>query len=171
MKKLFLVTLIAAFSLSCSSNDDIPLDSIVGSWDFSGVSITYKDGTQKQVEVNECFQYLYMFANKNGGYALDIPIYDADFGDCYIRIRTSKGNWQKLSENLYHVEMQFYYITPYLPEPGEYYEEGEASFNLDVSFPDSKTMYVHNQDLLGYYPEEVLDEDVVSFSIIYKKPH
>ena len=168
MKKLFLFTLVVPLFFSCSS-DDTPLDPFIGSWQAKSVSLTLNDGSTQLVELAECDQPINIYALREGGFILEISAYDEEYEGCYIHITTYQSNWNKLSENQYFVEMKFYYTHPYLLDPGEYYEEGEMSFMLDVSFPDEKIMYIYNQELLGFYPTPILDEGVVSYSIIYEK--
>lgn len=168
MKRLFLILLTIVFLLSCSSDDEVPKDSIVGYWKPVGISLLLNDGTAKEVALTECELHTYMSMQKEGGFHLQIHTYDEDNESCYSHISSYNANWNKVSENQYSVEMKFYYITYKLPEPGEYYDEGEITFTLNVSFPEEKVMHIHDQELLGFFPEEIYGEDVASFYVIYE---
>lgn len=168
MKKLFIFFLMSTLLLSCSTNDDVPLDPFIGDWESVSVLLLLKNGTDREVPLTECERQIYMAAPQRGGFIMEISAYDEEYGGCYIHISSTKSKWNKVSKDRYMVDMEYYYSTPTL-EPGEQYEEDSITFTLDVSFPAEKSMHVYNQELLGFYPEAVLAEDVASFYIIYKK--
>lgn len=169
MKKPLILFLITILFFSCSSDNDLLLDPLIGDWESVSVSLLLNDGTTREVALTECERQIYMFASQTGGFIMKISAYDEEYEGCYIHISSYRSYWNKVSEDLYVVDMDYYIITQEVREPGEYYEEGAITFTLDVSFPSEKTMHVHNQELLGFYPEAVFGEDVASFYIIYKK--
>lgn len=168
MKKLFLFILTIVFLLSCSSDDSTYRDSFIGDWKPVGISLLLNDGTVMDVELTECEKHTYMTVHQEGGFQLRIHAYDTDNESCYSHISSYNAHWNKVSENQYFVEMKFYYITHELPEPGEYYDEGEITFTLNVSFPEERVMHVYDQELFGFFSEEIYEENVASYYVIYE---
>lgn len=60
---------------------------------------------------------------------------DVDYDGCYAHIAANKVKWNKISENQYLIDMQFYHTHPYMLDLREYFEEREITFTIDVSFP------------------------------------
>lgn len=167
VKKAFFLFVIAVFLFSCSSESDGYKDPSIGSWSLMGVTLLLNDGTVMDVELT-CEVATYLSLHNDGGVNFQLHAYDEEFNGCYSHITANKAYWTKISENKYFIEMKFHYTHPYLLDPGEYYEEGEITFSLDVSFPEDKVMHVYNQELFGLFPAEIYGENVASYYVVYK---
>lgn len=165
MKNTLLILIIAGFFFSCSSNDKDKIDPLIGFWEPVQVGLVLADGTTRVEALPECEQGGSMRIHKNGQFGLSIYAQINEESNCHRHIATLDGNWGKVTENNYSIYFWFYYDDE---DYNAELEEGEANFSLDVSFPEEDILHVYDQELLGFYPEAVLAEDVVSFYIIYR---
>lgn len=165
MKNTIFIVIIAGFLFSCSSDDEVKSDPLIGFWNPFQVGLVLADGTTRVEALPECEQGASMRIHKNGQFGLSIYAQLNEEEDCLRRIETMDGSWDKVTENNYAIYFWFYYDDE---DYNAVLEEGEANFSLDVSFPEKDILHVYDQELLGFYPEAVLAEDVESFYIIYR---
>jgi len=163
-----LFILVVTLLISCASDDDSPKDPFIGYWKPVEVVLSLDDGTVKTVQLSECELHTNIPVNNEGSFQMNIYNFDDELESCYMHISTYKGSWSKTSENQYVVEMKFHHITYELPEPGEYYEEGEMTFTMNTSFPADRVMHVYNQELFGFFPDEIYGDNITSYYVIYE---
>ena len=156
--------IIAGFLYSCSSDDESKSDQLIGYWKPVQVGLVLTDGTTRVETLPECEQEGSMRIRNNGQFGLSIYAQISADVNCHRHIATLDGSWNKVSENNYSIYFWFYYDDE---DYNTVWEEGEINFSMDVSFPEKDILHVYDQELLGYYPEAVLADDVVSFYMIY----
>lgn len=99
MKKLILVALVAVFS-SCSSDDKVVQDSLIGKWQLEKESVSTDSGkTFKENPITDCKKKSTLEFLNEGTYK-DTP-YALDRNEKCIVDGTSEGTWKKGNSSSY----------------------------------------------------------------------
>ena len=127
MKNLFLLAFILIL-FSCSSEEEVPSDPIVGTWFYYGVTEVTTDGEEFETLTDECTKKSTITFTGSGGFIeLDYrePM-NSDLG-CVLNEATANREmfWEEVSEGDYRI-----------------FSEGSTGRVYSMRFPDKNTLWM-----------------------------
>ena len=173
MKHIFVSLLIMSLlmSTSCTTDDDVieVYDPIVGRW--KPVSLVWEttDNHVHDIQLTECQQISKIRFVEEHFIGFDLfPLYQENPDDCYTFISNIIGAWVFVYTNRYSVYYEYFNLDSVTHFP-DYDNPQNGSFIFDVEFIGDNTMHIIEQDMLGYFTEQLPEDDVKTYYVVYEK--